>query len=207
MIEQKDHPVGLLLTAGVEKTYPKNYLTPDAEGRIRTEAALIDLRRGVINDIYICGGSEVEGLELGDYYYFYLKDLLKNEGLEPNKAKILEGGYETGGDIDRALDRIDEDIELRVYSTSYHLGRVRLILKSLSREAILVKAEKLVAANSAAGEIEVQSALTEKFLKNIYKREEKITSLLGLLDHNPLLPQKLRLGSRILEEVAYRRSE
>ena len=150
---------GLVLTAGLEKSPTENRWIPDPEGRIRVKAALIDLRQGIIDTIFVCGGAEKDGLELGDYYYFYTKNLLRKTGQDQSRVAFLLGGYEPGSDLDWALDEIPDGTQLRIYTTSYQQGRVRLILKSLGREAILVNSERLVQPNSYSDARLVQQAL------------------------------------------------
>ena len=153
------------------------------------------------------GGGKKDGLELGDYYYFYTKNLLRKTGQDQSRVAFLFGGYETGSDLDWALDEIPDGTQLRIYTTSYQQGRVRLILKSLGREAILVNSERLVQPNSYSDARLVQQALDERFLRHMYQREETITNSLGLLDHNPIIPRSFRLGSRFIEWKAYKSSQ
>lgn len=206
-IHREKTTVGVVLTSGWEIS-EHAVIRPNAEGRIRAQAAVENFKHHIISKVYVLGGAEVKaaGTEEANLYIPYTKSLIRESGTN-HLVQSLPGSTETGSDLEKALKSLGNVSNLRIYSTSFHLGRVALILKSLGRQAVLVNAERVVEQASPEGADFVKETLTQEHLKKMYDREEKITNVLGLLDHNPFIPfaNKLRLGSRLIEFMAPRR--
>lgn len=209
-LEREKPTVGIVLTAGW-KVSDHLVIGPNEEGKIRVQGAVEDYKRGVISKIYLLGGAEVKG-EGGQEAYLYLpytKSIIpaSQSTTYNDTVQVIRGGTETGSDLKNALENLGTVANLRIYSTSFHLGRVALVLKSLNRSATLVRAEKVIEQASQENAELIEKTLTADFLKKMYTREEKITDVLGILDHNPFIPfsEKLKLGSRLIEVMAQRR--
>lgn len=200
-IEPHNLTIGVVLTAGWENFEGKLFI-PNAEGRIRTQSALIDVKHNLIDQIAVAGGARTRsGLKYSTIYREYMQKQLREHGRDDILVYEFPGGSETGSDLRSGIKDLSPNIGLRVYTTSFHQGRVALILRSLSHKATLINAERLVAQESQEGAKLVKYIFHEGFLKEMYQREEMINNILGVLDHNPFIPfaGKIRLGSRLIE--------
>lgn len=211
--------VGILLTAGaVKKTQGGERIEPDMEGKIRTLAAIEDLRIGVIRKIMIAGGQPAFAAPLAEIYCNYTR----RYGLTDDQVEIYAAGMETGSDIRGAVQVLateNADDNLVVYSSGYHLGRAKDILERKGYTIATVPAEQktLERWNKMKTKLlekwfgfdqqqVISSVYSNEFVTYMAAREEKVKKVL-VLDDLPIVGKVVQPGSRLVEFIARKQRE